>query len=62
MENHIASGHEAPPHRRRFTRVQVAVIARKVAAGDLQAQDMSPAKDVAGGPKIEIELVNLAWI
>ena len=45
---------------RGFARVQVAIEAREIAAGNLQADAMAGAKNVAGGPEIDGEGVDLA--
>src|SRR5208283_2471912 len=44
-----------------FTRVQVAIEPREIAAGDFQADAMARSKNVAGGPKIDGEGIELTW-
>jgi len=45
---------------RGFARVQIAIETREIAAGNFQADAMACAKNVAGGPEIDSEGVDLA--
>ena len=40
--------------------VEVPIEAREVAAGNLQAQAMSGKKDIAGGPHVDSELIDIS--
>ena len=42
--------------------VEIAIEAREIATGDFQPQAMSGKKDVAGGPHVDIELVDISWL
>ena len=43
-----------------FARVEIAIEAREIAAGDLQQQRMAAKKDVARGPEVDGNFINLS--
>ena len=60
--NRIGRRDEPLCGRRLFPGIQVAIEAREIAAGDFQAQHVAFVEDIAGGPEVEIEFVDLAWV
>jgi len=60
VEDAVGGLHYRGVGARVFAAIQVAVEAGEVAAGDLDADFVALEKDVAGGPEIDLVLVDLA--
>src|SRR5579862_341122 len=59
--NLLAGLHHARRRLNRLPGIQVAIEARKVAAGDIQADAMAGLEHVAGGPQIDVVADDFAW-
>ena len=60
MEDGVGGLHDSGVAGCALAGVQIAIEAREVAAGDFQANAMAFQEDVAGGPEIDLVLVDLA--
>ena len=59
MQKRIRSRHEIRAIARAFSRVQIAIEAREVAAGNFEPDPMPLQKHIAGRPEIDLVLVDL---
>src|SRR6267378_7278501 len=62
VENCVAGGDKGARESDLFPRVEIAIEAREIAAGNFQAQRVAAQKDVARGPKIEGYFVDLSRV
>src|SRR4051794_9259155 len=62
MQNCVGSGDKRAREFNFFAGIEIAIKARKVAAGNFQAQSVATQKDVAGGPEIKRDFINLPWV
>src|ERR1700731_2546185 len=62
VENCVAGGDKGARESDLFPRIEIAIEARKIAAGNFQAQRVTAQKDVARGPKIEGYFVDLSRV
>ncbi len=62
VQNRVCGLHEVRIVGAAFAGVQVAIEAREVAAGDFEPDPMALQKDVAGGPEVDLVLVDLAGV
>ena len=61
VQDGVGGGDPLDGSSRRFSRVQIAVEAGKIATRNFKTNTVARAKDVAGRPKIDREGVDRAW-
>ena len=62
VENCVGGGDQGARELDFFPRIEIAIEAREIAAGNLQPQRVTAQKDVARGPKIEGYFVDLSRV
>ena len=62
VEDCIVGGNKGAPESAFFAGIEIAIEAREIAAGNLQAQGVAAEKHVGGGPEIEGNFIDLARI
>jgi len=62
VENCVGGSDKGARELNFFARIEIAIEAREIAAGNLKAQRMTAEKHVARGPKIDGDLVDLSGV
>ena len=62
VQDRVCGRHKLAARRLIRAGVQVAIKAREIAAGNFQAYDVAPPKDIACSPQIHRNFVHLVWI